>query len=252
MPVYYPGARRFAPDLMAVLEAEAHERDKWVVSAEGKGLDFVLEVHVGGPRRKDARDNVVRYASLGIPEYFIYDRRRQRLHGYRLPAPEARVYELLEPSGGVYVSEQLGVELRLEEGRLRFYSGRELLLEPEEVIARLEQLTEGLQRRVDEEARLAKELRRRMAEEARQTEELRRRMAEEARQTEELRRRMAEEARQTEELRRRVDEEARLRQDAQRRWRNSGPNWSDCGAVLAPDVGERGLTSEGRGVKGRA
>ncbi|WNG31047.1 Uma2 family endonuclease [Cystobacter fuscus] len=199
MPVYYPGARRFAPDLMAVLEAEAHERDKWVVSAEGKGLDFVLEVHVGGPRRKDARDNVVRYASLGIPEYFIYDRRRQRLHGYRLPAPEARVYELLEPSGGVYVSEQLGVELRLEEGRLRFYSGRELLLEPEEVIARLEQLTEGLQRRVDEEARLAKELRRRVDEEARRAEESRRRADEEAK-----------------ELRRRADEEARLRQEAQR------------------------------------
>ncbi|HZI12404.1 MAG TPA: Uma2 family endonuclease, partial [Myxococcus sp.] len=48
LPVYYPGARRFAPDLLAVLDVPVHERDKWVVTAEGKGLDFVLEVHVGG------------------------------------------------------------------------------------------------------------------------------------------------------------------------------------------------------------
>jgi hypothetical protein len=70
LPVYYPGARRFAPDLLAVLDVDPHERDKWVVSAEGKGLDFVLEVHVGGDRKKDAEENVTRYARLGIPEYF--------------------------------------------------------------------------------------------------------------------------------------------------------------------------------------
>jgi hypothetical protein len=40
-----------------------------VVSAEGKGLDWVLEVHVGGDRKKDAERNVARYARLGIPEY---------------------------------------------------------------------------------------------------------------------------------------------------------------------------------------
>lgn len=39
LPIYYPAEPRFAPDLLAVLEAEDHLRDKWVVSAEGKGLD---------------------------------------------------------------------------------------------------------------------------------------------------------------------------------------------------------------------
>jgi Uma2 family endonuclease len=164
LPVYYPKARRFAPDLLVVLDADAHQRDKWVVSAEGKGLDFVLEVHVGGDRKKDAERNVKRYASLGIPEYFIYDRARQQLLGYRLPEPDARVYVPLVPRDGVHVSERLGLELRLEQGRLRFYSGRDMLLEPEEVISRLEQLAEGLQRRADEEARRATRAERRVAE----------------------------------------------------------------------------------------
>ena len=163
LPVYYPAEKRFAPDLLVVLDADAHERGKWLVSAEGKGLDFVLEVHVGGPRKKDARTNVVRYARLGIPEYFIYDRRRQQLLGYRLPGPGARKYVPLEPREGSLISEQLGLHLRLEAGRLRFYAGQDMLLEPEEMMARLEHLTQGLQRRADEEARQRREEQRQVA-----------------------------------------------------------------------------------------
>src|SRR4051794_33590048 len=54
LPVYYPKAPRFAPDLLAVLDVDDHERTKWFVSAEGKGLDWVMEVHYGGDRKKDA------------------------------------------------------------------------------------------------------------------------------------------------------------------------------------------------------
>ncbi len=42
-------------------------------------------------------DNVERYARLGIPEYFVYDRKRQDLRGYRLPSPEARRYQRIVP-----------------------------------------------------------------------------------------------------------------------------------------------------------
>ena len=73
---YYPGERHFAPDLLAVTDVDPHDRMSWVVAAEGKGLDFVLEVHVAGDRRKDAVTNVNRYARLGIPEYFYFDRTR--------------------------------------------------------------------------------------------------------------------------------------------------------------------------------
>lgn len=62
--VYYPAERRFAPDVLAVTDVDPHERNSWVVSDEGKGLDFVLEVHVAGDRRKDEKTNVERYARL--------------------------------------------------------------------------------------------------------------------------------------------------------------------------------------------
>jgi len=173
--VYYPDERRFAPDLLAVLDVEVHNRTRWVVSDEGKGLDFVLEVHVGGDRKKDAEDNVVRYARLGIPEYFIYDRARQQLLGYRLPSPDARVYKPIVPQHGRYASHLLGLELQLEDDRLRFYSGTALLLESQELIIRLEDMVDQLQRRVDEEARSrAEEARLRQEAEQRQREAERR------------------------------------------------------------------------------
>jgi Uma2 family endonuclease len=101
LPIYYPAEPRFAPDLLAVVDAEDVERDKWVVSAEGKGLDWVLEVHAGGDRKKDAELNIARYARLGIPEYFIYDRARNRLAAYRLASPEVKVYTAVLPNHGL-------------------------------------------------------------------------------------------------------------------------------------------------------
>jgi hypothetical protein len=68
LPIYYPAEARFAPDLLVVFDVDDHDRNKWVVSAERKGLDWVLEVHFGGDRKKDAELNVGRYARLGITE----------------------------------------------------------------------------------------------------------------------------------------------------------------------------------------
>jgi vacuolar-type H+-ATPase subunit I/STV1 len=182
LPVYYPAERRFAPDLLAVLDAEPHPRGKWVVSHEGKGLDWVLEVHVGGDRKKDAEYNVKRYARLGIPEYFIYDRARQRLEGYRLPSTQAREYVAIVPEAGRYTSEVLGLELQVEEGRLRFWAGSALLLEYEELIDRMQEMMAGLQRRADEEARQLEEAQRRLR-------ELERRLTESQAELERLRQR---------------------------------------------------------------
>ncbi len=196
LPVYYPAERRFAPDLLAVLDAEPHPRGKWVVLQEGKGLDWVLEVHVGGDRKKDAEYNVKRYARLGIPEYFIYDRARQRLEGYRLPSPQAGEYVAIVPEAGRYTSEVLGLELQVEEGRLRFWAGSALLLEYEELIDRMQELMAGLQQRADEEARRLEEAQRRLEEETR-------RLEGETRQRLELERRLAESQAELERLRQR-------------------------------------------------
>jgi len=185
LPVYYPAARRFAPDLLVVLEAENHERDKWMVSYEGKGLDWVMEVHVGGDRKKDAEFNVERYAQLGIPEYFIYDRSREELLVYRLPTPEARRYERQKPRQGRYESRVLGLEFEVVDDTLRLWAGNAMLLESAEMLERVRESLETVQRRVEQEARQREALERQLAEEAR----LR---AEEARLRAEAERRLAE------------------------------------------------------------
>ena len=171
LPVYYPAEPRFAPDLLAVIDADDAERDKWVVSAEGKGLDWVLEVHVGGDRKKDAELNVTRYARLGIPEYFLYDRARSRLAGYRLASPEARAYTAIVPNHGLYESRILGLDVQVDKDRLRFYAGTALLLESDELIARLQEMYDDAQRRSDEEAQRREEETRRREDETRRREE---------------------------------------------------------------------------------
>lgn len=192
LPVYYPAERRFAPDLLAVLDVETHERDRWVVSAEGKGLDFVLEVHVGGDRKKDAEQNVERYARLGIPEYFIYDRGRQRLHGWKLPSPNARAYVPILPQHGRYTSEHLGLELQIEGERLRFWAGRAVLLDSGEYSAHLEEQLAKLQQLSDAEAQRAQAESQRAweAEQRQQASELR--LAEETRRREDAERQLVE------------------------------------------------------------
>jgi Uma2 family endonuclease len=153
--VYYPAEPRFAPDVFAVRDVEVKERTKWVVSAEGKGLEWVLEVHVGGDRKKDAETNVARYARLGIPEYFVYDRARQRLTGYRLPA-RSTSYAPIVPQMGRYASEVLDLELQLEGGRLRFYRANAELLTPRDLAEKLGHLVEEIAAERDVEAERAR------------------------------------------------------------------------------------------------
>ena len=142
---------------MAVLGVEDRERDSWFVSREGKGLDWVMEVHVGGDRKKDAERNVERYARLGIPEYFLYDRAKGRLSGYRLASAAARTYSPIVPQAGLYASHVLGLDVQVEKERLRFYAGTALLLESGELIVRLENMLDEVQQRADEKTRKREE-----------------------------------------------------------------------------------------------
>jgi hypothetical protein len=171
--------------IFAVLDVDDTVRDKWVVSAEGKGFDWVLEIHVGGDRKKDAERNVARYARLGIPEYFLYDGANNRLAAYRLASPDARVYTAVLPNHGLYESRVLGLDVQVEKDRLRFYAGTALLLESDELIVRLQELCDDAQRRREEEAQLREE-------EARLREEVERRREEAERLRQEERRRREE------------------------------------------------------------
>ncbi|HVY48903.1 MAG TPA: Uma2 family endonuclease [Minicystis sp.] len=154
LPVYYPGERVVAPDVIAVLDVEPGPRMKWVVAVEGKGLDFALEVLVAGGRAKDLEHNVSFYARLGIPEYFVYDALRTRIVGYRL-APGRKDYQPIVPQEGRWESTVLGLDLAIDGGRVRFFHGSAPLPEAEELIVKLGAMVDDVVKR--EEA-LAREL----------------------------------------------------------------------------------------------
>ena len=152
MAVVYPGEPPLSPDLLAVVDVAEPEDDArlaWVVADEGRGLDWVLEVLHRGDRNKDLVENVERYAALGIPEYFVYDRRDEKIHGYRLPSPDARRYQRIVPQYGRHRSSVLGLDLGLEAGRLKFFHGTAELIGSSELIDRLHRIAASLEAKAD-------------------------------------------------------------------------------------------------------
>jgi Uma2 family endonuclease len=175
---YYPGERRFCPDILAVLDVDAHDRSSWIVSREGKGLDLVIEIHVEGDAKKDMEHNVAFYAKLGIPEYFVFDHRASRVLGWRL-REQGSSYERLIPQFGKLSSQILGLDIVVEEGLLRFYHGTAPLLFKDELVSRLNTMVGDLVesrdlalRRAEEESRRAEEESRRAEEESRRAQGL--------------------------------------------------------------------------------
>src|SRR5262245_42618400 len=95
--IYYPGCPCFVPDLCVVLDAEPYPRMKWIVSKERRALDLVLDIRVVDDGSTAHARNLVRYAELGITEYFLFDRGRSGLRGFCLPSSEAFEYEPIQP-----------------------------------------------------------------------------------------------------------------------------------------------------------
>ncbi len=171
--VYYPDESRFEPDLFVVFDVEPGERISWVVDAEGRGLDFVLEIHFAGDRKKDTVSNVARYARLGVPEYFVYDIKMGAIKGWRLEPGRAE-YTPIVGQHGRWRSESLDLELALVDGSLRFFAGSALLQLTREINVSLGQALDAATLRAQqahdamaEEARLRAEEARLRAEEAR-------------------------------------------------------------------------------------
>ena len=196
LPVYYPGIRVFSPDLIAVRDVvndpELDERMGWVVADEGRGIDLALEVLHSGDRQKDLIDNVLFYAQLGIPEYFVYDRKRSLLYGYRLPAPDSARYEPIPSRAGALRSRVLGLDLDIVEGRLRFFYNSALVPEDRELLARLQAKVATVEARADAQEQRAEEEARRADAEAQRADREAAARAEAERRTEGLERRLAE------------------------------------------------------------
>jgi hypothetical protein len=190
--IYYPNEPRIVPELFVVLDADPRDRTKWVVSAEGKGPDFVLEVFASPEAGKEREGHIEKYAALGIAELFLLDRTRRWLRGYRLPRPSARSYEPIPLEEGRFSSNVLGLDLALEGPRLRFLYGTAPLPEADETITRLGAMLneavlmkEEAERRAVEEGRRALEAALRAQDALTLAEEIKKRADEEARRSEE-------------------------------------------------------------------
>ena len=166
-----------APDVFVVMGAPKRDRSSYMLWQEPKAPDFVLEITSRSTRSEDQGAKRGIYAFLGIQEYWQYDPTGDYLvpplYGFRLvdrnyePIPATTL-----PNGTLNVhSHVLGLDVRLEHGRLRFHdsaTGQNLLTRQEAEHARQEA----------EHARQEAEHARQQAEHARQQAE--RRVSQEA------------------------------------------------------------------------
>ena len=148
--IYYeegnPGAR-VAPDVFVVLGAAKHKRMTYKLWEEPKAPDFVMEVASPKTWRRDVESKRKLYAELGVREYWQFDPRGDLLspplqglclhEGVYRPLPARRM-----DGTQMLPSEVLGLDLRVDGGRLRFrdpVSGEDLRTLGEAETARREE-----------------------------------------------------------------------------------------------------------------
>ena len=119
--------RNVSPDVFVSFGVpKLPERRVWLVWLEGKGPDFVLEVTSKSTRREDEGRKKKLYAELGVREYWQFDPEGDYLNpilkGHRLGLDGGYGDLVLAERGDTLChSSLLGLELRLEGDRLRFF-----------------------------------------------------------------------------------------------------------------------------------
>jgi Uma2 family endonuclease len=115
-----------SPDTYVVRGVEQRQRDTFKVWEErGHSPCFVLEITSKTTRRVDLGEKMSRYRDdLRVPEYFLFDPLTDwiegQLRGFALD--ESGVYlPILANAQGRLESPELGLELAVSEGHLRFY-----------------------------------------------------------------------------------------------------------------------------------
>jgi len=141
--VYYDEShpRRFVvPDVFVVKGLRAEKRQAYKFWIERRVPDAILEVTSRENRRTDAVTKPNLYHRLGVKEYFLFDPAEEYmeppLQGFRLAGD--RYEPIATDDDWSLVSDELGLRLRAEEGRLMFYrldTGERLLTEWEARLA---------------------------------------------------------------------------------------------------------------------
>jgi len=138
--IYYEKGNPFksvAPDVFVIFGVSGHDRSSYKIWEEGESPDVVIEIISESTWKKD-QNNVSLYRKLGVREYFMFDPLDRHLdpvlQGYRLD----RIGRYQQIHVGKLPDDilradsiGLGLELRVESGRLRLYDPelREYLLD---------------------------------------------------------------------------------------------------------------------------
>ena len=143
-----------SPDIFVALGVPKEPlREVWKVWVEGKAPDFILEVTSKSTRKDDERKKKDLYERHGVTEHWQFDPTGDYLDPIlkgRALGADGRYFELAleERDGGLCrLSEALGLDLRLEGGRLRFFDPQrgEYMLTPDEQQQALEERERALE-----------------------------------------------------------------------------------------------------------
>lgn len=116
-----------APDVFVVIGARKYDRPSYLLWQEPKAPDFVMEITSRSTRSEDQGAKRGIYAFLGVREYFQFDPTGDYLEpplkGFTLRDDNYLPIPTIELSNGTRAlhSEVLGLDLRIENGELRFY-----------------------------------------------------------------------------------------------------------------------------------
>lgn len=119
--------RSVVPDVFVVLGApKLPRRDTWLLWEEGRSPDFVLEVTSRTTRREDEGRKRRLYRQLGVGEYWRFDPTGDYLDpilkGARLTeGGYETIPSIAGVNGSLRLASDLGLELRLEQSRLRLF-----------------------------------------------------------------------------------------------------------------------------------
>jgi Uma2 family endonuclease len=149
------------PDFFVVLDAEKKDRKSWVVSQEdGKYPNVIIEMlsdstaSVDKGLKKQIYQNTFR-----TPDYFWFDPVNLELQGFHIVDGQYQELEVT-PDGWLW-SQQLGLYLGVEAGKLRFFTpdGQLVMLPEEEANQQLQQANQQLEQERQRAERLAERLR---------------------------------------------------------------------------------------------
>ena len=117
--------RSISPDVLVSFGIGKKMRRTYKIWEEGKPPDFVMEFSSKSTYKNDLGRKKIRYASIGVREYFLYDADRRYLPdpliGFRQNA-EGRYVEIPHLTDGGIPSAVLGIEFRLQDDGIGLYN----------------------------------------------------------------------------------------------------------------------------------